>query len=95
MEKEVLGIKASVKDGKLIVEVPIDNLVSGFNGNPNKFEECCIDENKKEEFAEYVAATLLDTSDPETGDSHFTKALDATFEEAMEGGEEFIIFDED
>ena len=95
MEKEMLGFKVSVENGKLSLEISVDNLVSGFNGNPNKFEECNIDESKKQQFAEYVANSLIEPSDSETGDSLIMKALDRVFEEAMENSEEFINFEED
>lgn len=95
MEKEMLGFKVSVEDGKLVLEIAVDNLVSGFNGDPNKFEECNINEDKKQQFAEYVANSLIEPSDSETGNSLIMEALDRVFEEAMENGEEFINFEED
>ena len=91
----MLGFKVSVEDGKLVLEIAVDNLVSGFNGNPNKFEECNINEDKKQQFAEYVANSLIEPSDSETGNSLIMEALDRVFEEAMENGEEFINFEED
>lgn len=95
MEKENMGFKASVKDGKLTIEIEVDNLVSGFNGSPNNYEECVIKEDKKQQFAEYVAELLIELSDSETGNSLIMDALDRTFEEAIENGKDFIDFNED
>lgn len=94
MEKECLGFKVSTDNEKIQLEISIENLISGFNGMPNKCEGYTIDKNKKQEFANYVAETLISQSDSETGNSPIMDALDSVFEEAIETVEDFINFDE-
>lgn len=90
---ENLGFKAIVTQEKLNIEISIDNLINGFNRNPENYANETIKQDKKQEFAEYVAKNLIDGTD--IGDSIIMQATDRVFEQILEGYEEFVEYRED
>jgi len=92
---EGLGVATTVKKDKLIIEVPIDSLINGFNLSPNNHDKSIIEIDKKLEFANYVAKQLVDNSDPETGYSPILIMLDNIFNEILEGAEDFVNYGAD
>jgi hypothetical protein len=96
---ENLGFTSKVTSNKLIIEIPIRNLVVAFKTSPNNYDESEVKRGKRQMFAEFVAKQILEECDSETGDTHITKAFDSVFDllfEGYEDGREFIKFgDED
>lgn len=87
---ENLGVKASVTNDKLKIEVSIKGLVNGFNQSPNNYDEAKVKRGCRKDFAEYVAKALVDGSNPDTGDNPIMEALEGIFEEILESAEEFV-----
>lgn len=90
MEKECLGFKTKVEEGKLIIEISVDGIVSGFNGSPNNYEELNVIKGKEEKFAELVSDKLRECGDSETGNTILMDAFDRAFEEIIESGTDII-----
>ncbi|EKS4344823.1 hypothetical protein QB607_002819 [Clostridium botulinum] len=90
-----LGITTIVTKDKLKIEIPIKNLVNGFNLNPENYDETKVARGKRQEFSNYVAKALIDSSNSETGDSLIMEACDRVFEDIMEGCEDFIKYPDD
>lgn len=87
---ESLGITTVVTNNKLKIEIPIKNLVKGFNLNPENHDEAKVKRGCRNEFAEFVAEAVIDSSNAETGDSLVMEMFDKAFEQMLEGDEEFI-----
>lgn len=93
------GFEATVTSDKVRWEIPIDNLANAFNYSPEnpsedgeKFVE--IKEDKTHEFAEFVAKTMMQPYNQETGASYIEEALDKVFNEVFEGYEDFADYPE-
>lgn len=90
------GFVAQVTEKSLIIEMPIENLINGFNDDPNNFWEdspiAAINSEMKQEFAEYLAEKLFDEADTETGESYMTEMLSRVFNEAIESAEDFLLY---
>lgn len=92
---EALGVKIALTNDKLKIEVPIKNLVNGFEQSPNNFDEVKIKRGHRKEFAEHIAKALLDSCNTETGDTPVMEMLDTVFNEIFEGDEEFVKYPND
>lgn len=92
---ESLGVSAIVTKDKLKIEIPIKNLVNGFNLYPENYDESTIKRGMRQEFANYVAKQLVDGSDPDTGDNPIMTMLDSIFDEILESAEDFVKSGED
>lgn len=92
---EALGVKVVLTNDKMKIEVPIKGLVRGFEQSPNNFDETKIKRGHRQEFAEYIAKALLDSSNAETGDTPVMEMLDKVFEEIFEGDESFVKYPDD
>jgi hypothetical protein len=86
------GISVVVTEDKVKIEMPIKNLVNGFELSPNNCEEAKIKRGMSKQFAEWIADNLLDSVDSEKGDNHIVEMMDRLFEIAIENSEEFIKF---
>jgi hypothetical protein len=90
------GFTAEVTDDSLIIKMPIENLINGFDLDPTNFWEdksiAIVDKEKSQEFAEYLAEKLFDEADTETGESYMTEMLSRVFNEAIEGAEDFLTY---
>lgn len=91
------GFTATVTNKVVRWEIPITNLLYAYNNNPNGFTEdgekyAKIKRGKKQEFAEYVAKSMFNEVDQETGASYIEEVLDRIFEVADEDSEDFIQF---
>jgi len=96
MEKyESLGFTAIVTNNKLKVEIPINNLIDGFRDSPNNHDEVKVKRGYRREFVTYVAKSLIDQGNSESGDSFIMEALELVFEELFEGAEDFITYPEE
>lgn len=87
---ESLGITTVVTGEKLKIEIPIKNLVNGFNLNPDNYDEAKVKRGYRKAFAEFVAQAVIDSNNAETGDSLVMEMFDKVFEQMLEGDEEFI-----
>lgn len=96
---ENLGFTSKVTSNKVIIEIPIRNLVMAFKTYPNNYDESEVKREKQQMFAEFIAKQILEEYDQEDGSTHITKAFDSVFDLLIEGyedGREFIKFgDED
>ncbi len=92
---ENLGFKATVTNDKLKIEIPIRNLVEGFKDSPNNYNEATVKRGCRKEFAEYIAQSLVDGNNPDTGNSPIMEAIENTFEELFEGAEDFIKYQDE
>lgn len=92
---EQLGFTATVTNQKLKVEIPISNLVKGFEASPNNFDEVKVKRGHKQAFAKYLAQHLIDGSNPDTGESPIMEVIEQIFEEIFEGAEDFIKYPEE
>ncbi|HCL4447304.1 TPA: hypothetical protein N2D16_002909 [Clostridium botulinum] len=92
---ESLGITTIVTKDKLKIEIPIKNLVNGFNLNPENYDESKVAKGKRQEFANYVAKALINSSNADTGDSLIMETCDRVFEDIMEGCEDFIKYSDE
>jgi hypothetical protein len=93
------GFIATVTNDTVRWEISITNLISAYNNNPNCYTEdgvnyASIKRGKRQEFAEYVAKSMFDEVDQETGATYIEEALDRIFDTADENSEEFIKFPE-
>lgn len=86
------GFTSFISGNKLVVEIPISNLVCAYNYSPNS-DGSTVKRGKRKEFAEFVAQYVIEECDQETGDSPITGAFDKVFDLLLEGyedGHEFI-----
>ncbi len=90
---ESLGFTATITEDKLQIEISIDNLINGFERNPENYGDETIKIDKKQEFAEYVARGLIEGT--HMGDSIIMQSVDEVFNEILEGCESFIQYSED
>jgi len=95
---ENLGFTSKLTSKKLIIEIPIKNLVAAFEFCPDNYDESKVKRGKRQLFAEFVAKQILNECDSETGDTPISRAFDSVFEllfEGYEDGAEFIKFGEE
>jgi len=92
---ESLGFTAVVTNDKLRIEIPIKNLVQGFEASPNNYRDATVKRGYRKDFAKYVAKRLVCGSDPDTGDSPIMEAIESVFEELFECAEDFIKYPDD
>lgn len=92
---ESLGITTIVTNDKVKIEIPIKGLVNGFNLNPENYDEGKIKRGKRQEFANYVAQAIIDSSNADTGDSLVMEMFDQVFESILEGAEDFIHYNDE
>lgn len=95
-DKGITGFTVIVTTDKVKIEMPIKNLVNGFELSPNNYDETKIKRGMRKQFAEWIAEEMLDSVDSEKGDNYIVEMLDRLFEIAIENAEDFIEFqDED
>ncbi|MEG2289576.1 MAG: hypothetical protein RSC24_06375 [Clostridium sp.] len=92
---EGLGVTSIVTNDKLKIEIPIRNLVNGYNLNPENYYESKVARGKRQEFANYIAEHLVDSSNADTGDNLIMETLDKVFEGILEGCEDFIKYNDE
>jgi hypothetical protein len=79
------GIETHVSDTALVIEVPVDVLVTAFKYYPDNYPEASVKPEKQREFTELIAEHLHDETDSETGANFIHNMLDAIFTEVLEG----------
>jgi hypothetical protein len=87
------GFTSFVDDGKLTVEIPIENLVTAFEYSEVNGDELSIKEGKHGEFAEFVAEHIVDECNPHDGATYMCEAIDRVFDllfEGFEDGQDFV-----
>jgi hypothetical protein len=93
-EDKATGFTTKVTNDKLILEMPIANLVRGFNNSPDNYDGsnalAKIKREMRREFAIYLAENLFDESDQDTGENYIEKMLDQLFIRALENDEDFL-----
>lgn len=81
-----LGITAIVTGDKLKIEIPIANLVNGFNLSPeNMYPAIKVRRGKRKEFAEFIAQKIIDGEDQDTGNTPVMEIFDKAFSNVFEG----------
>jgi hypothetical protein len=98
-EDKATGFTIKVTNDKLILEMPISNLVRGFNNSPDNYDGsnalAKIKKGARSDFATYLAENLFDESDQDIGENYIEKMLDQLFIRALEDDEEFLQYNED
>ncbi|ASA22602.1 hypothetical protein [Paenibacillus donghaensis] len=95
-DKNITGFTVRSTNEKVIIEMPISNLVRGFNASPNNWNEAKIRRGKRKEFAKWLIENLLDEADTESGDNFIVTMLDSVYERAFEGAEdEFVKYNDE
>lgn len=94
-DKNITGFTVRSTKEKIIIEMPISNLIRGFNASPNNYSGCKIKRGHREEFAKWLIENLLDDADSESGDNYIVKMLDEVYERAFEDYLEFVKYPED
>ncbi|HYF75477.1 MAG TPA: hypothetical protein VD757_02715, partial [Candidatus Nitrosocosmicus sp.] len=90
IDDKITGFTVVVTDDKVKIEMPIRNLVNGFELSPNNYDQSKIKRGMRKQFAEWIADNLLDDEDSETGDNFIASMLDRLFERLFEGDEDFV-----
>ena len=91
---ENLGFTTKVTKDKIMIELPIKNLVTAFEYNPENNGELKIKRGCRNKLAEFVAKHIIQECDQETGASYIAETIDRVFELILEGYEdsdEFVI----
>jgi hypothetical protein len=83
------GFCIVVTNDCLKIELPIGNLVRGFERSPNNYG-MKVKRGMRKEFVEWLANNLLDDADSETGDNYIAVMLDSVFERLYEDDIGFI-----
>jgi hypothetical protein len=94
-DKNITGFTLKMTKEKVIIEMPISNLIRGFNASPNNYSECKIKQGHREEFAKWLIENLIDEADSESGDCYIVKMLDEVYERAYEEYFDFVKYPED
>jgi hypothetical protein len=89
------GFTITITNDNLRIDMPISNLVRGFNLSPNNYEEVKIRKGMRKEFVNWLADTLLDDADSESGDNFIATMLTSAFERAFEDCLDFVKYSED
>jgi hypothetical protein len=102
MKKEICkmtGFTFKTTNDKLIIEMPINNLIRGLESDPNncwnEIPRVTIDRKMKREFAEWVVSNLQDDSDEDENETFVGKMLANLFNRIYEGFENFAIYHEE
>lgn len=93
------GFTATVTKDKVRWEIPISNLIFAFNNSPENPSEdgeqyITVKRGKRQEFAEFVAKTMFNECDQETGASYIEQAIDGVFREIFEDYKDFAKYPE-
>jgi len=98
LEDKATGFITKITNDKLILEMPISNLIRGFNNSPDNYDGsnalAKIKRGMRNEFINYLAENLFDESDQDTGENYIEKMLDQLFVRALEDGEDFLQYTE-
>ena len=85
-----LGIETIVTNDKIKIEVKISGAINAFNNNPTNYcPNITVKRGKRKEFAEYLAKSLIEVGNSETGDSLVMEMFDQIFEQIFESAEDF------
>lgn len=79
------GATITVDDTNLTISMPIQNLVNGFELDPNNYDEWTIKPRCKKKFAEWVAEYLTDEADQNTGDDFIAQMFSNLFLRLFDG----------
>jgi hypothetical protein len=84
---------------KVIIEMPISNLINGLESDPNNLWEgkprVKINRKMKDEFADWLIGNIQDETDDYEEDFFITKMLSDVFQRIFEGYEDFAIYSDD
>ena len=94
------GFTLKTTNNKLIIEMPLSNLINGFEGDPQNFdgeENIKIKRGMRQEFLKWIAETLQDECNSETGDNYLAQMTSNLFMHIYEGYEDvdFVKYPED
>ena len=100
MEKQIdhdIGFTIKTTNEKLIIEMPLSNLIRGFEYNSYNYSGdnipfCRIDRSKKKQFLNWIAEMLQDECDQDTGQNFMDKMLSYLFIRVYEGYEDFAVY---
>lgn len=93
---KITGLDIIITNDKLKIEMPISNIVRGFNSSPNNWDGRKVKRGCRKEFIEWIAENLLDDADSETGDNFIATMFENVFERLWEDYQDFLnIKDED
>jgi hypothetical protein len=100
IDRDITGFTLKTTNNKLIIEMPLSNLINGFEGDPQNFdgeENIKIKRGMKREFLKWIAEMLQDECDPDTGDNYLSKMMSSLFMRLYEGYEDvdFVKYPED
>jgi len=62
------GAIITIDDTNIAISMPIQNLINGFELDPNNYDGWTIKPGCQQKFAEWVAEYLTDEADQDTGD---------------------------
>jgi hypothetical protein len=92
---ENCGFTSVVTNDKLKLEIPIANLVFAFENAPSNQNEygnpMTVKRGKRQQFAEWVAETVVSEADPEDGATYTHQMFDKVFDQIFEG---YVLADE-
>lgn len=95
-EDRCTGFKYEITENSIIIEMPFENLINGFNLNPENYSGDTILEGKEKEFAKWLIENMFDEANQHTGDNHIVEMLDKVYELAYEDYLDFVNYpDED
>lgn len=85
-------MKFKITKDKLKMEISLKDLVFLFENSPNNFdsmgeEPIKIKRGKRQDFAEFIAKTLMDYSRYDENDTRWGRAFEETFSEIFDGYE--------
>jgi hypothetical protein len=91
------GFTIKTTNKKLIIEMPLSNLIRGFESSPdNYFDEktpqCKVNRKEKYDFLNWIALNLQDECDANTGQNFMDKMLSDLFIRVYEGYEDFVTY---
>jgi predicted N-formylglutamate amidohydrolase len=94
------GFVINIEDTRILIDMPIKNLVMGFNNNPNNYYQndksiATIKKGKENDFANWLVKNMLDDIEAETGDNYLADMLTNIFSRAIEGDEDFCEYNLD
>jgi hypothetical protein len=94
------GFAITVEDNRIIIDMPIKNLIMGFNNSPDNYYRndkpiAVIKNGKENDFSNWLAENMLDDIDGETGDNYLADMLTRIFPRAIEGDEDFCEYNLD
>jgi hypothetical protein len=95
------GFTIKTTNNKLIIEMPLSNLVRGFESSPDNYDggddtpPCKIGRGHRKEFLHWIAGSLFDECDQDTGQNFLDKMLSDLFMRVYEGYEDFAVYSEE